>query len=131
MNTNDKGNLAEIKVAGRLVERGNRVSFPHGDGSPYDLIRDDGELHRVQVKHAKISNGSVTVNLHTRYQKGGEWVSTVHSESTIDEFCIYCPDNRKVYKVPVGAAPDYAMKLRVDEECQNSPRINWATEYEI
>lgn len=131
MNTNDKGNLAEIKVAGRLVENGNRVSFPHGDGSPYDLIRDDGELHRVQVKHAKISDGSVTVNLHTRYQKEGEWVSTVHSKNTIDEFCVYCPDNGKVYRVPVGEAPEYAMRLRVDNVDKDTSRINWAEEYEI
>ena len=54
-----KGDLAELKVATDLMERGFGIAVPWGENSDFDLIayRDD-EIHRVQVKHA-ISHGSV------------------------------------------------------------------------
>jgi hypothetical protein len=44
-----KGDLAELKVAADLVERGYRIAIPFGEDSDFDLIicRDDG-LERVQ-----------------------------------------------------------------------------------
>jgi hypothetical protein len=129
--TDRKGNLAEMNVAEKFVENANRVSFPQGDGSPYDMIRDDGALHRVQVKHSRLRDGCIQVNLHTRYQKGGEWVSTTHDKTTIDEYAVYCPDTGEVYVIDVEEAPEYAMKLRVKEDAQDDPRINWAEKYEV
>ena len=44
-----KGDLAELKVATDLLERGYGVAIPFGEDSDFDLIayRDD-ELHRVR-----------------------------------------------------------------------------------
>jgi len=54
-----KGDLAELKVAADLIERGCSLSFPYGEDSDYDLIADkNGVLHRVQVKYTE-SDGKV------------------------------------------------------------------------
>ena len=54
-----KGDLAELKVAADLIERGYRVAIPFGEDNDFDLIliRDD-QLERVQVKYTR-SDGHV------------------------------------------------------------------------
>jgi hypothetical protein len=54
-----KGDLAELKVATDLIERGWKIAIPYGEDSDVDLIayRDD-QLRRVQVKYAR-SDGHV------------------------------------------------------------------------
>jgi hypothetical protein len=43
-----KGDLAELKVAFDLADRGCSISFPYGEDCDYDLIADfEGVLHRV------------------------------------------------------------------------------------
>jgi PD-(D/E)XK endonuclease len=52
-----KGDLAELKVATDLLERGYKIAIPYGEDWDFDLIIErHGALERVQVKHAK-SNG--------------------------------------------------------------------------
>ena len=56
-----KGDLAELKVAADLIDRGCRLSIPFGEDCDYDLIADyEGRLHRVQVKYTR-SDGQVVV----------------------------------------------------------------------
>ena len=38
-----KGDLAELKVAADLADRGYRILFPHGEDHDYDLIGDNGQ----------------------------------------------------------------------------------------
>ena len=54
-----KGDLAELKVATDLLERGYRIAIPYGEDHDFDLIlcRDD-RLERVQVKYTE-SNGKL------------------------------------------------------------------------
>ena len=75
MNTHTKGQLAELKVQQRAVEKGYLVSKPIYDGGRYDLIIDDGQkLWRVQVKYAdggaSHCEGAVTVGLEKRRKDG-------------------------------------------------------------
>ena len=54
-----KGNLAELKVAADLVERGYQVAFPYGEDVDFDLIAIVGDdAYRVQVKYAR-SDGRI------------------------------------------------------------------------
>jgi hypothetical protein len=131
MKTNKKGNLAEIKAAHRFIESGNNVSIPFGNGGKYDLIRDDGELHRVQVKHGRINDGRVVSELHTRYQKEGEWDSTIQTKETIDEFAIYCPETDEVYRIGVEEAPDWKVGFRIEDIDRKDSRVRWAEDYKI
>jgi hypothetical protein len=53
-----KGDLAELKVAADLLERGCKVSLPFGEDCDYDLIADAGVvLHRIQVKFTESNGG--------------------------------------------------------------------------
>jgi PD-(D/E)XK endonuclease len=54
-----KGDLAELKVASDLLQRGYRIAIPYGEDHDFDLIlcRDDS-LERVQVKYTE-SDGRV------------------------------------------------------------------------
>ena len=58
-----KGDLAELKVACDLVERGYRVAIPFGEDSDFDLVcwKPDGPLERVQVKYARLKDGVIPV----------------------------------------------------------------------
>jgi hypothetical protein len=60
-----KGDLAELKVAADLAERGCSISFPFGEDCDYDLIADlDGQIHRIQVKYTE-SDGRI-INVRCR-----------------------------------------------------------------
>jgi hypothetical protein len=64
----DQGNLGEATAILFYAERGDRVSKPLFENSPYDLIVDDGiSLKRVQVKTTryKAPSGKYRVNLRT------------------------------------------------------------------
>ena len=64
-NSKTVGDLAELKVACLFAEKGYFVSRPMTDNAPYDLIIDDGELKKVQVKARCIRNSKITVELRT------------------------------------------------------------------
>ncbi len=52
LNLKGKGDLAELKVATDLLQRGHRIAIPYGEDCDYDLIADTGDrLHRIQVKY--------------------------------------------------------------------------------
>jgi hypothetical protein len=60
--TKRKGDLAELKVACDLLEKGYRVAFPFGEDCDYDLVLDrGGKLERVQVKHAHSQGEVITL----------------------------------------------------------------------
>ena len=56
-----KGDLAELKIAADLVERGYRIAIPFGEDNDFDLILiRENQLERVQVKYTK-SNGKFVI----------------------------------------------------------------------
>lgn len=130
MKTNEIGTRAEINCAARYTDCGYVVSFPLG-GAPYDILCDGDEgILRVQVKNGRKEGDRIEATLHTRYQKEGEWVSTVHDSSDIDEFAIYCYETDSVYRIPVEEAPDYQITLRLDIS-ESSGISKAAEEYEL
>jgi hypothetical protein len=97
-----KGDLAELKVAADLIDRGCRLSIPFGEDCNYDLIADyEGRLHRVQVKYTR-SNGQV-VQVRCRSHsitKGKVRMTKLYTAEMVDwiatydcttERCYYCP----------------------------------------
>lgn len=75
--TTHRGDVAELLVAAELLRRGYRVSRPLSNGTPYDLIVDDGKsLIKVQVKRAYGGNGAIRASLSTsKYHRGRKRVS--------------------------------------------------------
>lgn len=87
-----------------LLQKGYHVSIPFGEYE-YDLIVDDGvELHRVQVKTARVNGDSIIFETRSR----------VHTYENVDQFGVYCPEFDTVYLVPFEATPKNNMSLRID-----------------
>lgn len=97
-----KGDLAELKVATDLIDRGCRISIPFGEDCDYDLIADfDGRLHRVQVKHTRSDGRIILVRCRSHSLTNGKIRATKrYTAATVDwiavydcttERCYYCP----------------------------------------
>ena len=99
-----KGDLAELKVAADMIERGCRLSIPFGEDCDYDLIADyEGRLHRVQVKFTE-SDGSHIVNRCSSHSlTNGKVKQTKHYTAEMVDWiavydrtsdrCYYCPSS--------------------------------------
>jgi PD-(D/E)XK nuclease superfamily protein len=122
-----KGDLAELKVATDLIDRGCRISIPFGEDCDYDLIADyEGRLHRVQVKHTRsdgqivlvrcrshsLTNGKVRVT--KRYTPAMvDWIAVYDCTS---ERCFYCPSSE------LGTAGRATLTLRL-QPARNGQRM--------
>jgi hypothetical protein len=104
--------------------------MPFGDNQRYDLVVDkgDGAFERIQCKTARIKTGCVSfwacsANGFTYAKRGyaGE----------ADVFMVYCPDNDKIYRVPVGDVGATSVRLRVAPAKSNFSTIRWAKDYEV
>jgi PD-(D/E)XK endonuclease len=122
-----KGDLAELKVAADLVDRGCRLSIPFGEDCDYDLIADyEGRLHRVQVKHVRsdgriilvrcrshsLTNGKVRVVKHYTSAMV-DWIAVYDCTS---ERCYYCPSRE------LGDAGRSNLTLRL-QPARNGQRV--------
>jgi hypothetical protein len=86
-----EGDLAELKVACDLVERGYQIAFPFGEDWDFDLVvLRNGCLERVQVKHSVSKNGVIPVKCRSHSLTNGRVRHTKHYTSeTIDWLGIY------------------------------------------
>lgn len=128
--TNVIGALTESKVLATLVSAGFVVAIPFGVAK-YDLIIDGNDgLKRVQCKTGRLKNGAVSFNVYSvKRQSGGGW-STVCYQGEADLFGVYCPQNDKVYLVPVDDHVG-SIALRI-EPAKNGQKIKWrAEDYEV
>lgn len=122
-----KGDLAELKVAADLADRGRRISIPFGEDCDYDLIADyEGRLHRVQVKYTRsdgkvvvircrshsLTNGKVrATKLYT--SKMVDWIAVYDATS---DRCFYCPSRE------LGNAGRNLLHLRL-KPARNNQRV--------
>lgn len=97
-----KGDLAELKVAADLADRGCRISIPFGEDCDYDLIADyEGRLHRVQVKYTQSDGEVVVIRCRSHSLTNGKVRATkLYTSAMVDwivvfdattECCFYCP----------------------------------------
>jgi PD-(D/E)XK nuclease superfamily protein len=88
-----KGDLAELKVACDLVQRGYRTAFPYGEDNDYDLILLRGdETERVQVKYSAARNGVILVRCKSHSLTNGKIRRTKHyTAEMIDWLAVYEP----------------------------------------
>jgi len=125
------GERSEAMVLAALLRHGELVAVPFGDNQRYDLLIDKGErVLRVQVKTGRLTDdGAVTfASCSSAYHRGGGKRSY---RGEIDYFAVYCPDNDKIYFVPVDACGSFTGKLRVKPPRNNQRRgIIWAEHFE-
>lgn len=117
------GELAEFKVAEKLVENGCRVSYTYGQ-YPYDLIGDTGsELLTIQVKTATAKKGREhTYRINTSGYEPGEF----------DLFAGYTAPEDDVFFVPYeDAGSYYSVTYRSESELtdHNAKQANLAADH--
>lgn len=97
-----KGDLAEIKVAADLIERGCSLSFPYGEDCDYDLIADkDGILHRVQVKYTESDGHVISIRCQSHSLTNGKVRRTKrYTTKTIDWIAVYDRTSDRCYYYP-------------------------------
>ena len=97
-----KGDLAELKVATDLLERGYKIAIPFGEDWDFDLIisRADG-LERVQVKHASSNGVFISVKCFSHsLTKGQVRVTKLYTGAIIDWLAVYDATTDRCYYVP-------------------------------
>ena len=123
----NKGSIAELVVAARMVEMGWRVLFPYGENARYDLVGEqDGKFIRVQVKYTTPKNGVMNTNC----RSSNNWSIIYYSPADLDFIAAYNPDDREVYFVPASKINKSTFKLRIDETKNNQKlKINMAQDF--
>jgi hypothetical protein len=86
-----KGDLAELKVAADLLDRGCTLSLPFGEDCDYDLVADDdGRLHRIQVKYTQSDGHRILVRCRSHSLTRGKIRQTKHyTAETVDWIVVY------------------------------------------
>lgn len=99
-----KGDLAELKVAADLLERGYRIAIPFGEDNDFDLILIRGEaLERVQVKYTKSDGAVIYVRCRSSSLTNGR-VRRVkkYTAKTIEWIATYDATSHRCYYVPAS-----------------------------
>jgi hypothetical protein len=129
-----KGDLAELKVATDLLERGYRIAIPYGEDHDFDLIlcRDD-KLERVQVKYTESNGRFVIVRTRSHSLTNGKVKRTkYYTAKTVEWIAVYDKATDRCYYVPsseLGSGRS-GFRLRLTEPL-NSQKvgIRYAADY--
>jgi hypothetical protein len=131
-NTVRIGDLTQSRVMVALLRLGRTVLLPFGDNARYDLVVEaDGQFSRVQCKTGRISGGAVVFPVaSSQYHRGGK---RRDYRGQIDAFGVFCPDNDKVYIIPIVELPLVReAKLRLSRPRNSQSKgIRWARKFEI
>ncbi len=127
-----KGDLAELKVATDLLERGYRIAIPYGEDHDFDLIlcRDD-RLERVQVKYTESNGNFVIVRTRSHSLTNGKVKRTkYYTAATVDWIAVY--DKNRCYYVPAvelgSGRSSFHLRLTEPLNCQRLG-IRYASDY--
>jgi hypothetical protein len=133
LTTNQRGTLAEAKIAACAVEHGLGVLRPLDD-ERYDLVLDlRPALLRVQCKWSRRIGDVVYARLYTS-RRGPEGLrNRRYIRGEFDAFGLYCPDNERCYLLPADEVVAFRqIHLRLLPSRNNQTLgIRWARHYEF
>jgi hypothetical protein len=100
----EKGDLAELKVACDLRERGWGIAVPWGEDSDFDLIAyRDERVERVQVKYTESDGAVIPVHCASASLTNGRVRHRKrYTARTIDWLAVYDVTSGRCYYVPAG-----------------------------
>jgi hypothetical protein len=133
LTTNQKGVIAEAKVAAAAVVAGYGVAKPFND-ERYDLIFDCGDrLLRVQCKWARQIGDVVVGRLYSSRRGRDGLINRKYEAGEFEAFALYCPDNDTCYLLP---AERFVERRRVHLRLFRSQNnqwsgVNWAQDFEF
>ena len=131
MTVNDKGNIGLSKAVAEFVELGYDVFLPLADTDVIDLlvVNKNGDICRVQIKYRSITNKGV-ITVQTSGVINGKRVNI--NKNKIDYYVIYCPDNKKIYYVPISVFDNRnSISFRVNKSKFNQSNMIFAKDYEV
>jgi PD-(D/E)XK endonuclease len=134
LSTNQKGAIAEHRVAAAAIELGIDVYWPAADGCRYDLILDTGErLLRTQCKWANREGDVVVVRGRTSRHTPRGYIWTTYTAAEIDGIAAWCPETDACYFVPIADIDGRAcMHLRLAPARNNQELlVHWAADYRL
>ena len=105
LTTNQKGGIAETKIAAAATELGISVLRPIVEHGRYDLGFEIGdEILRVQCKWASLDDerAVIKVLLRTSRHTPHGYVSTSYTADEIDAVAVYCGDLDRCYLLPIS-----------------------------
>jgi prevent-host-death family protein len=107
LSPNDKGGIAEMKIATAAVELGVPVLRPVRDHCHYDLVFDVGDrLYRVQCKWGRLIRAGSVVQVkiqRSRCTPAG-YVRSGYSPDELDFVAVYCGALDRCYLLPAELA---------------------------
>lgn len=125
------GERSEAHILAAILEKGIAAAIPFGNNQRYDLVLDDGgHLLRAQCKTGKLRDGCVVFKTCSVNGFTGERKSYC---GQADIFLVYCPQNTKMYRVPVPSTPATEMRLRVTPLKKGAPAggVHFAVDHEF
>ena len=124
------GERSEAMVLAALLKEGFPVLIPFGDNQRYDLVVETAQgFIRVQVKTGGYRRGAVCFWSCSSEAHRGRSRRGYRGEAEV--FGVYCPYLNRVYFVPVAAAPQRQVVLRVEPSGNRQAKnVRRAQEYE-
>jgi PD-(D/E)XK endonuclease len=102
-------------VACDLRKRGYKIAIPYGEECDYDLVIDrDGNLERVQVKHADSHGEVIDVHCYSNSLTNGK-IRTVkrYTLATIDWLAVYDRATDRCYYIPASELGSGRREMRL------------------
>lgn len=135
VNSNHKGNVAELAIAKEAANLGLSVLKPLTEHERYDLVIDvNGCLLRIQCKWGTREGDVVSARVSSSYHSPTRgYVKTMYSPADVDLVAIYCEELDCCYLLPVTmVARQSRIQLRL-KPARNNQRaaLNWAADYEL
>jgi len=107
----DKGSIAEMAVATKLMKLGWTVLHPLSENNRYDLVAERGnEFKRIQVKYVTPKNGGLPVNC----RSSNNWSVKRYSPKEVDIIAAYDSRDENIYFIPSSIFNASTIKLRLE-----------------
>lgn len=129
--TNSKGELAQLKVEIRAIEKGIIVSKPTRHESRYDCVLDEnGKLLRAQVKYASGADSKTDSSVRVELRKIHKNHSLTYSSSEIDVLLVYVPRiDRVLVFGPKHFDGKSCINVRMEKPKNNQANVNWYEDF--
>lgn len=135
MNSNHKGNAAELAIAAEAARLELEVYYPLTEHGRCDLVlRIAGRLYGVQCKWGARVGEKVQVRLSTsRHSPTRGYVVKKYDRSEVDLIAVYCGDLETSYLLPPDLFEGRSNVWLRTGPVKNGQRgaLNWATDYEF
>lgn len=134
MDTNTKGDIAEISIQADLVKAGYQVLVPLRHSARYDLVVEkDGVFSRVQCKWAAVKGGAITASLRSIHHNASGRKTSKYTVDEIDFVAMYSVELNASFLVPFGEVAGQALiTLRLEKAKNNQTNgIRLAEKYKL